>query len=559
MAVLPLRRHPRLLVCIEPTPRRKCYRSYETTSPISISVYAFDNVQSLSLSLHIISSTQQQHQQQHQLNKPLSSPRGSVSVSPSCLLKASSRVVEMHTTGGDVATASGVLYRRTPASHVSPVNRCPNPATGQPAPTMRGGGWMVYMQWAKWSVHHELKTHKYSLVIQDLHPIQPSPSRVASSSSSSTPLLRTHTYNTNASRTNRQVSSSRHHRGDASDEEDDATSSFVNYIPTSSGKSSVNHRDGSILGAVSRRFSADSPGSSSSSSSPSSSLVFELETSLRFRLIAPGDLKDSQNASSSSSSSSSSGERKGQGHYHNDDNGAEAKERGFVNVSTATLQGRHKHQHGDKRGHSDNNGDSNSKSSHMAFSSSSAVAESPAAAASSSSSSSSSSSFLRAKRSGIAKIIKPLEHAEGFIWEKKCRSSYVPKVANVVQYEYAFLLDTAASTGLETALDSRGGVSGRGLPNERLAGFGSLKTPDKGEGAEMGLQYIFTSKYKSLAFFPVASMKAADRTSLGNLSPAAKRPRALPLAFKAWERAVVSQEHNRIHQTNRLWRRELAD
>jgi len=367
----------------------------------------------------------------------------------------------MHTTGGDVATASGVLYRRTPASHVSPVNRCPNPATGQPAPTMRGGGWMVYMQWAKWSVHHELKTHKYSLVIQDLHPIQPSPSRVASSSSSSTPLLRTHTYNTNASRTNRQVSSSRHHRGDASDEEDDATSSFVNYIPTSSGKSSVNHRDGSILGAVSRRFSADSPGSSSSSSSPSSSLVFELETSLRFRLIAPGDLKDSQNASSSSSSSSSSGERKGQGHYHNDDNGAEAKERGFVNVSTATLQGRHKHQHGDKRGHSDNNGDSNSKSSHMAFSSSSAVAESPAAAASSSSSSSSSSSFLRAKRSGIAKIIKPLEHAEGFIWEKK--------VANVVQYEYAFLLDTAASTGLETALDSRGGVSGRGLPNQRLA------------------------------------------------------------------------------------------
>ncbi len=41
----------------------------------------------------------------------------------------------------------------------------------------------------------------------------------------------------------------------------------------------------------------------------------------------------------------------------------------------------------------------------------------------------------------------------------------------MVQYEYAFILDTAASTGLETALDSRGGGERQRRPERAISRF----------------------------------------------------------------------------------------
>jgi len=292
---------------------------------------------------------------------------------------------------------------------------------------------VLYMKSAKWSVHHELKAHKYSLVIQDLQPIQPSPSHMpssspsASSSSPSTALLHGHAYQPGAAAGTNAHGGMGGARGDVSDEDDDSAAAFVNYIhppPSSSTPAQPSSKTGvngfhSASSRGSRDMSNATSGSSSSSSSISS-LMFPLEPSLRFRLAAPSDLKGT-------SFPSSSERKEGQRGVYHDDNGLEAKERGFVSVSAEALKGRQTHRHGARSG---------------------AGRASP-----------SSTSALQGNGDGASHIIQPLEHVEGFVWEQK--------VANVVQFEYAFVLDACA--GLETALESRGS----GLSHARSGGGNS--------------------------------------------------------------------------------------
>mmetsp|Transcript_317 Transcript_317/g.450 ORF Transcript_317/g.450 Transcript_317/m.450 type:complete len:756 (+) Transcript_317:296-2563(+) len=262
-------------------------------------------VQSLSLSLHIVSTTQQQQfhpynaqfgisNHQHQIN--LTQPPQPLSISPSCLLKASSRLSEMHTTGGDVATASGTLFRRVPAGLTHDHD------------SSASSSWDVYIKSAVWCVHHDLKMHKYSLVIQDCSPISTA--------------MREETKSTRT--TGRENASIKQH--------------------------GIAGSSDSMSASLSMSMSLHEPAHDESSRNKVT-LSFELEPSLNFRRISPGEMVASEDSASN---------------------------------SKADMKGLH----GDL------------------------------------------SEIV--KVNGYGEEEQPSKHAEGFIWEAR--------VANVTQYEYAFIL-----------------------------------------------------------------------------------------------------------------------
>ncbi|GAB5356409.1 hypothetical protein AAMO2058_000287500 [Amorphochlora amoebiformis] len=123
-------------------------------------------VQSLSLALQITTSIQNHpsnfngytSQPQPRSHYMPSSSLGSTwrisgGISPSCLLQASQRLVEMKDTGGDVVTATGRLFIRPNDKRIE----------GQK-------GWRIGIPEAVWSIHHDRKTRRYSIFIQDLAP-----------------------------------------------------------------------------------------------------------------------------------------------------------------------------------------------------------------------------------------------------------------------------------------------------------------------------------------------------------------------------------------------------
>mmetsp|Transcript_12128 Transcript_12128/g.18101 ORF Transcript_12128/g.18101 Transcript_12128/m.18101 type:complete len:448 (+) Transcript_12128:119-1462(+) len=99
-------------------------------------------VQSLSLAIQIVTSCKSYHPLHQPTKKPFH-------ISPSCLLQASTRLAEMHDTGGDVVTAAGTLLRRSPTE---------------------GAVWEVAVRRAAWKVHHDRKTRRYSMVVLDHTP-----------------------------------------------------------------------------------------------------------------------------------------------------------------------------------------------------------------------------------------------------------------------------------------------------------------------------------------------------------------------------------------------------
>mmetsp|Transcript_8479 Transcript_8479/g.16679 ORF Transcript_8479/g.16679 Transcript_8479/m.16679 type:complete len:584 (-) Transcript_8479:702-2453(-) len=117
-------------------------------------------VQSLSLALQIMSSS---HNNAPSI-RPTSASHTSSSISPSCLLQASQRVLEMFETGGDVVTAGGTLYQRKPGAT----------------------RWSKMLRSAVWKIHHDLKSHSYSLVIND---VSPAPTGEDSSTPDSSPSV----------------------------------------------------------------------------------------------------------------------------------------------------------------------------------------------------------------------------------------------------------------------------------------------------------------------------------------------------------------------------------
>jgi len=124
-------------------------------------------VQSLSLALQIITSS---HNGAPSIRPPTPSSHTS-SISPSCLLQASQRVLEMFDTGGDVVTAGGTLYQRKPDAT----------------------RWSKMLRSAVWKIHHDLKSHSYSIVVNDISP--------APSGEESTTPNSAHAHSSSASKT----------------------------------------------------------------------------------------------------------------------------------------------------------------------------------------------------------------------------------------------------------------------------------------------------------------------------------------------------------------------